>query len=95
MTSILAILNLHVDARLLVSRLPAVRRLVAWPGRRVRGFGHALLMLAIAAVPTQSAARCPNLALVLAIDGPGSIGPAEFQLQLQGYAAAFRSASVQ
>jgi hypothetical protein len=52
-------------------------------------------MLAIAAVPTQSAARCPDLALVLAIDGSGSIGPAEFQLQLQGYAAAFRSASVQ
>jgi hypothetical protein len=95
MTSIRAMLNLHFDVRLLVSRLPAVRRLVSWRGRPVRGFGHVLLLLATATVPTQSAARCPDLALVLAIDGSGSMGPAEFQLQLQGYAAAFRSASVQ
>ncbi len=39
-------------------------------------------------------ARCADLALVLAIDGSGSIEPAEFALQQQGYANAFRNRQV-
>lgn len=35
------------------------------------------------------------MALVLAIDASGSIDPADFALQMQGYASAFRSAQVQ
>lgn len=37
---------------------------------------------------------CADVALVLAIDASGSIDPADFALQMQGYATAFRSASV-
>lgn len=62
---------------------------------QVRAFGQALMVAALLTVSTPSAARCPDLALVLAIDASGSIGEAEFQLQLQGYAAAFRSRAVQ
>ena len=40
-------------------------------------------------------ARCADLALVLAIDASGSIDAAEFALQQQGYAAAFRAPHVQ
>ncbi len=40
-------------------------------------------------------ARCADLALVLAIDGSGSIDEGEFALQQSGYADAFRSAGVQ
>lgn len=56
---------------------------------------HALALLALTALPTPSVARCADLALVLAIDASGSIGEAEFKIQLQGYAAAFRSHDVQ
>jgi Protein of unknown function (DUF1194) len=37
---------------------------------------------------------CPDLALVLAIDGSGSIDASEFDLQMTGYAAAFRAPRV-
>lgn len=40
-------------------------------------------------------ARCADLALVLAIDGSGSIDAGEFVLQQSGYADAFRSPKVQ
>jgi hypothetical protein len=39
--------------------------------------------------------NCADVALVLAIDASGSIDPKDFALQMQGYAAAFRSAQVQ
>ena len=38
---------------------------------------------------------CADVALVLAIDASGSIDPGDFALQMQGYAAAFRSDAVQ
>lgn len=40
-------------------------------------------------------AECADLALVLAIDGSGSIDPEDFDLQQAGYAAAFRDVRVQ
>ena len=67
-----------------------VRRSAAW-GRA----GLALLLLWTAGAPVALAARCPDLALVLALDASGSVNDAEFRLQMQGYADAFRSPSVQ
>lgn len=54
------------------------------------------LALGCGGVPASGAfAACPDLALVLAIDGSGSIDDQEFQLQQQGYAAAFADGRVQ
>jgi hypothetical protein len=41
-----------------------------------------------------AAAKCSDLALVLAIDGSGSINAVEFAVQQHGYAAAFRNDKV-
>ena len=49
----------------------------------------------LVAVAGPAHARCADLALVLAIDASGSIDPAEFALQQQGYALAFRTPRVQ
>lgn len=56
-----------------------------------------VLFLGVILTPVEAKAqnRCADLALVLAIDGSGSIDPAEFGLQQQGYAAAFISPRVQ
>lgn len=62
---------------------------------RFRGL---LLSLALGSggIPASGAsAACPDLALVLAIDGSGSIDDQEFQLQQQGYVAAFADGRVQ
>lgn len=57
----------------------------------------ALVAGATALLPlaSNSQARCADVALVLAIDASGSIDAAEFALQQQGYAAAFRAPRVQ
>lgn len=56
-------------------------------------------LLVLIAATTASAAtdmtRCADLDLVLAIDASGSIGDAEFALQVRGYADALRSVEVQ
>ena len=74
-----------------------------WAGGRVRlcGFGLAGPVwlavaggLTFAAEPSPGPATCADTALVLAIDGSGSIDDADYALQMQGYAAAFRSSEV-
>lgn len=45
--------------------------------------------------PNLTAATCPDLSLVLAIDSSGSINADEFKLQKLGYAAAFSGPQVQ
>jgi hypothetical protein len=55
------------------------------------------LVLALALAWLASAAQAApavDVALVLAVDGSGSIDPSEFELQRQGYAAAFRDPRV-
>lgn len=49
----------------------------------------------LAAEPSPGQSVCADTALVLAIDGSGSIDEADYALQMQGYAAAFRSREVQ
>ena len=72
-----------------------------WSGaaRRVSGAGLVWLTLAgaaaVAAEPSAGRAGCADTALVLAIDGSGSIDDMDYALQMQGYAAAFRSGEVQ
>lgn len=54
------------------------------------------LLLGSGVFPSSGAAfSCPDLALVLAIDGSGSIGHEDFALQQAGYAAAFGDPRVQ
>jgi hypothetical protein len=53
------------------------------------------VMLGLGAVPSSGmAATCPDLALVLAIDGSGSINDRDFALQRSGYAAALANPRV-
>jgi Protein of unknown function (DUF1194) len=53
------------------------------------------VMLGLGAVPSSGmAATCADLALVLAIDGSGSINDRDFALQRGGYAAAFANPRV-
>lgn len=76
-------------------RLHDCWRRVLW---RIGAWGRAglvLLLMWMAGGTAAMAERCPDLALVLALDASGSVNDAEFQLQIQGYAAAFRSPSVQ
>lgn len=54
----------------------------------------ALLLLAIAAGATAFADTPVDLQLVLAVDASGSVNQTRFELQKQGYAAAFRNAQV-
>ncbi len=55
-----------------------------------------LITLGSGGIPASGAfASCPDLALVLAIDGSGSINDHDFGLQRQGYAAAFTDDRVQ
>jgi hypothetical protein len=60
-----------------------------------RGRRTPFLLAAALALAPGGARACADLALVLAIDASGSISPAEFALQQQGYAQAFRSRPVQ
>jgi Protein of unknown function (DUF1194) len=54
------------------------------------------LLLGSGVFPSSGAASsCPDLALVLALDGSGSINDRDFLLQQAGYAAAFADAKVQ
>lgn len=54
------------------------------------------LLLGSGVFPSSGAAfSCPDLALVLAIDGSGSINDRDFSLQQAGYAAAFTDPRVQ
>jgi hypothetical protein len=54
------------------------------------------LLIGSGVVPSSGAAfSCPDLALVLALDGSGSINDRDFLLQRSGYAAAFADARVQ
>jgi hypothetical protein len=54
-----------------------------------------VLLLGSGGFPSSGAAfSCPDLALVLAIDGSGSINDRDFALQQAGYAAAFADRSV-
>ncbi len=56
---------------------------------------HALPLLTMSLAPPASAeSSCPDLSLVLAIDSSSSIDDAEYALQMQGYASAFRSPAV-
>jgi len=84
----------RVGAGLAASPAHTIRSLAPCQGP-IRYICQGLLVLAVTALPTPSAARCPDLALVLAIDASGSVEDAEFQLQLQGYSSAFRSVAVQ
>ncbi|ODM44376.1 DUF1194 domain-containing protein [Cereibacter johrii] len=54
-----------------------------------------LLLSCLLAAPAARASDCPDLALVLALDSSLSIDRAEFALQTEGYAEAFRSPAVQ
>ncbi len=65
-----------------VFRLPEMMRIVSG-------------VLALTFLPDVARASCADLALVLAIDASGSIGPEEYALQQAGYAAAFQSGRVQ
>lgn len=67
------------------SPVPGLRRLL-------RHVAAPLLALTMTAGAAQS---CADLALILAIDASGSVDPAEFRMQQQGYAKAFRSRRVQ
>jgi hypothetical protein len=58
------------------------------------GFGLAGIMLALAAAPSARAQTQADLALVLAVDASGSVDRQRFELQKQGYVAAFRNARV-
>jgi hypothetical protein len=54
------------------------------------------LLLGSGVFPSSGAAfSCPDLALVLAVDGSGSINDRDYLLQQAGYAAAFRDPRVQ
>lgn len=69
-------------------------------GPRLRGLCLAGgVWLAVAGGPSlalePARTGCADTALVLAIDGSGSIDAADYALQMQGYAAAFRSGEVQ
>jgi hypothetical protein len=50
----------------------------------------ALFALALSAVPSTGMADVVDLRLVLAVDASGSVNASRFELQRQGYAAAFR-----
>jgi hypothetical protein len=63
----------------------------------MRSFSRLFLWIAFGAgglAASGAFARCPDLALVLAIDGSGSIDYEDFALQQQGFAAAFRDERV-
>jgi Protein of unknown function (DUF1194) len=73
--------------------------------RRWRSAFWVLMLLAIAALPTMARAQTPapapapaqtdvSVALVLAVDTSGSVSMGRFELQKQGYAAAFRNPRV-
>lgn len=68
----------------------------AWPVLRHSIRLIFLSLTILAGQPTMSFAqtRCADVALVLAIDGSGSVEPQEFRLQQLGYAAAFTSPRV-
>ena len=79
-------------------RVVARRASAIW---RLRGLGlTGLVLLAVSGGPSLAAEPlpgppvCADTALVLAIDGSGSIDVADYALQMQGYAAAFRSREV-
>ncbi len=63
------------------------------PRRRLIG-GAAALLLAAAVPRAARAAAQVDLALVLAVDASGSVSQQRFELQKQGYAAAFRDPRV-
>jgi hypothetical protein len=82
---------------------------IGYPGaaRRTGAMGHlrgiglaGVVWFAVAAGPSFAAEPlpdqvvCADTALVLAIDGSGSIDDADYALQMQGYASAFRSGEV-
>ena len=60
-----------------------------------RALRSAIGVLCVCLMADGVEARCADLALVLAIDGSGSIDEGEFALQQSGYANAFRSDRVQ
>lgn len=71
----------------------AVHHRTDWQGVMIMN-GFKILRLALlfgsGVIPSSGAAfSCPDLALVLAIDGSGSINDRDFSLQKLGYAAAF------
>ena len=66
-----------------------------WGNRRSMWFGHLLGLLAmLAATAVTRAETQVDLALVLAVDASGSVDQHRFELQKQGYAAAFRDRRV-
>jgi hypothetical protein len=80
---------------------PGVARLAGAVGH-LRGLGLAgAVWLSVAGGPSFAGeplpgqAACADTALVLSIDGSGSIDDADYALQMQGYATAFRSDEVQ
>jgi hypothetical protein len=60
-----------------------------------RSLSHAFALVAAGVCAAPVHARCADLALVLAIDGSGSISDRDYDLQRIGYAAAFAGAEVQ
>jgi hypothetical protein len=64
--------------------------------RRALGLiGHAaLLFLALLATPATAQKQQVDLQLILAVDASGSVNQTRFELQKQGYAAAFRTHQV-
>jgi len=55
-----------------------------------RAFALALLLFAAPAAAQRESGEPVDLALVLAVDASGSVDQVRFELQKQGYAAAFR-----
>ena len=61
-----------------------------WRLSRIFGFAAALIAGAIAGAQPAHAETQVDLQLVLAVDVSGSVNQTRFELQRQGYAAAFR-----
>ncbi len=57
-------------------------------------FRFALSFIGFCFLVERSDAECADIALVLAVDGSGSIDDSEYALQRQGYAEAFRASKV-
>jgi hypothetical protein len=82
-------------------RMPARPERARW--RRTPGFAQALRLTAAAILalqlpfhaPARAAEPCVDVALVLSLDASASVSAAEFALQQQGIAAAFREPEVQ
>ena len=62
--------------------------------RALRSIAHALLLLAAFATPVMAQKTEVDLQLILAVDASGSVNQLRFELQKQGYAAAFRTHQV-